>query len=301
MALFPPFNFNKLAKDSHDLLKPPKYHFSAKTVNRTSEGWRFETSGASSKGKISGAVKLNASNDHADFEGHLNTDNSVAEVKASNFRVYQDVKASVLLNGGSGNPNTVEAEVVYSPPDFVVGSVKAAYRADSNVTVVTGNAAIGAQGLSVAAMGEVVIDTSKPEQAYQLRDYNTGLQYNGTDFIATLSSKVGKEKEGGAFLGGKMEDMEVSFFHHVSKDQRVAARFEFNNTDERVLTFGFDRRLSPQTHIRAIVSTRGAIHTRLVHAFPDRHLKLGFAHEFGAKGYGFNVQNFGVSADFGEV
>jgi len=299
MALFVPINFNKLAKDANDLLKPPKYNFSAKTVNRTSEGWRFETSGASSKGKLTGAVKLNASNQHAHFEGHLNTDNSVAEIKASGFKFYQDVTGSVLLNGGSDNPNTFEAEVVYSPPDFVVASLKAAYRADSNVEVVTGNVAIGAQGLSVAAMGEVVIDTQKAEP-YRLRDYNTGLQYNGGDFVASLSSKVGKEKDGG-YAGGRMEDMEVSFIHNVSKDQKVAARFEFNNADERVLTWGFDRRLSPHSHIKAIVSTKGAIHTRFTRTFPDRRLKLGFAHEFSAKGYGFNVQNFGVSAEFGEV
>jgi hypothetical protein len=288
-----------LAKAVHDLLKPPKYELSAKTTNKTDDGWRFETSAASAKGKLTGALKINLANEYGDFEGHMNTDNSIAELKASNLKLNKDFSANVLVNNGSGNPNTAELEVHYSPPDLVVGSLKASYRADENVGLVTANGAIGTQGLSVAGMAELIVDQSGAESAYHLRDYNTGIQYAGSGFVAALSSKLGKEK-GGGFSGGNMEDVQLSYWHEVSKNHQVAAQFDINSDSSIQLTAGFDYKLAPNSSFRAIANTKGAIHTRLTHVLSDPRVKLGFSNEFNAKGHVFEVQNFGISAEFGK-
>lgn len=282
MADFVPPLFGDFGKASKDCLgKKYDFGYSAKTVNTTAQGVKFEASTKTVKSGNEGTVKGSFKDKTwGNVEGSLSTGGS-ANGKVVLTKLMPNLKVSISGNEKPG----VKAEATYAQDFF---AAQATADATSTGCKLDGAFSIGTDGLSVAVLAKAKYSTG--EGSFAVDDVNVGVNYAQKDYQIAMKTN------------NNSQDVSLSFWQQISGSYQVGAAFDYKYDPakpQRALTVGSHYKLDDDTLIKLKASTSGKVSTAIEYKVQDNVL-IGMAAEFDGTNYAFNATKFGVGLSFGE-
>jgi len=277
MADFIPPLFKKFGQSVKDLLTEQfEYKKTVKVKTSAANGIALESSAEAVKGDYAGNVKGTYKQaDIGTFEVELNTSGSAkANVKADKLTKGLTVKASVEEKP-AGKLEADWAQEFYSL-SFGVDTSK-------DATAVDSAAVIGFDGLSVG--GAVKYDIV----GQQLQDYNSGVEYSQSDFVATVKTTNQADK------------IQASYLHKVSGDLSLGGLFGYDIVSgKRVFTFGGQYKVDPDLTTKVKADTDGVLSTVLEHRLRKSYAKVLLSSEFNLRNRTAAPEKFGLGLIFGD-